>query len=159
MAQNDTGKGDAAANKAVMRRFYEEFWCNGNEAAVDTLVSKDVVDHQRPEGWPAGRDGIKQLVRVWREGFPDMRETIEDLIAEGDRVVGRFTIEATHTGHFLDIPPTGRRIRIAGIDIVRICDGQITDFWYAEDALGLYRQLGVEAPAAMPGVRNAGAPG
>src|SRR5690348_12229104 len=116
---------DPAANKALMRRFYEEFWCRGNEAAVDELVAADMVDHQRPEGWPSGRAGYKQLVRAWREGFPDMRETIGDLIAEGDRVVGRFTIDATHTGNFLGIPPTGRTIRISGIDIVRIRDGQI----------------------------------
>jgi len=141
-------------SKNVMRRFYEEFWCRGNEDAVDELVSEDVVDHQRPDGWPEGREGIKMLVRVWREGFPDMRETIEDLIAEDDRVVGRFTIDATHTGTFLGIPPTGRRIRIGGIDIVRVRDGQIAEFWYAEDALGLYQQLGVDPPDAMPGVRS-----
>ena len=78
---------------------------------------------------------------------------IDDLIAEDDRVVGRFTIEATHTGNFLGIPPTGKRIRISGIDIVRIRDGQIVEHWYAEDALGLYRQLGVAPPRTMPGVR------
>ena len=145
---------EADANKAVMRRFYEEFWCRGNEAAVDELVAADMVDHQRPDGWPAGRAGYKQLVRAWREGFPDMRETIGDLIAEGDKVVGRFTIDATHTGNFLGIPPTGRKIRISGIDIVRIRDGQIVEHWYAEDALGLYQQLGVAPPPAMPGVRT-----
>ena len=143
-------------SKAVMRRFYEEFWCNGNEDAVDELVSEDVVDHQRPEGWPAGREGIRMLVRVWREGFPDMRETIEDMIAEDDKVVCRFTIDATNTVPFLGMPPTGRRIRISGIDIVRVRDGRICEFWYNEDALGLYQQLGIAPPDTMPGVRGAG---
>ncbi len=140
--------------RPARRRFDEEFRCRGNEAAVDELVAADMVDRRRPDGWPGGRAGYKQLVRAWREGFPDMRETIGDLIAEGDKVVGRFTIDATHTGNFLGIAPTGRRIRISGIDIVRIRNGQIVEHWYAEDALGLYQQLGVAPPPAMPGVRT-----
>lgn len=147
------------ANKALMRRWYEEFWCKGNEAAVDELVAPNFVDHQRPEGWPAGREGLKALVREWRTGFPDMRETVEDLLAEGDRVAGRFTLRGTHRGPFLGLAPTGKRIEITGMDIVRIRDGRIVEFWYNEDTLGLFRQLSLlPAGSPIPGVRRPAGP-
>ena len=144
------------ANKALMRRWFDEFWCKGNADAVDTMVDPNFIDHQRPEGWPGGREGLKALVREWRKGFSDMHETVEDLIADGDKVVGRFTLRGTHTGEFLGIPATGRRIEITGIDIVRIRDGRIVDFWYNEDTLGLFQQLGAFPPGlAVPGSRTA----
>ncbi len=129
-------------NKALMRRFYEEFWCRGNADAVDEFVAPSYVDHQLPEGWPQGREGLKQLVCEWRTGFPDMSETIDDLIAEGDRVVGRFVLTGTHEGPFRGIAPTGVKVRVTGIDIVRIADGRICEWWYSEDTLGLLQQLG-----------------
>ena len=130
------------ANKALMRRFYEEFWCRGNAEAVDELVTPDFVDHQLPRGWPAGPEGLKRLVREWRTGFPDMHEDVEDLIAEGDRVAGRFVITGTHKGSFMGLAATGRSVRLTGIDIVRVRDGRIAEWWYSEDAMGLLRQLG-----------------
>jgi predicted ester cyclase len=72
-----------------------------------------------------------------------MIEEIDDLIAEGDKVVGRFTFRGTHTGTFLGIAPTGRKVSMTGIDVVRIRDGKITEFWYAEQLHDLLRQLGV----------------
>ena len=137
------------ANKALMRRFYEEFWCKGNPEAVDELVSPAYVDHQLPDGWPKGPDGLKMLVREWRTGFPDMSETIDDMIAEGDRVVGRFTLTGTHRGPFFGIEPTGTRLEITGIDIVRFEDGRIAEWWYNEDTLGILRQLG-QLPDDLP---------
>lgn len=133
-------------NKSLMRRFYEEFWCKGNADAVDELAAPDFVDHQLPAGWPQGRDGLKKLVREWRTGFPDMHETIEDLIAEGDRVTGRFILTGTHQGPFLGIDPTGEQVRLSGIDIVRMEDGRIAEWWYSEDTMGLLRQLGQLPP-------------
>ena len=94
-------------NKALMLRFYEEFWCKGNADAVDELVAPDFVDHQLPSGWQPGPEGLKQLVREWRTGFPDMWETVEDLIAEGDRVVGRF-IPDRHPGRSVLRPRADR---------------------------------------------------
>jgi steroid delta-isomerase-like uncharacterized protein len=140
-----------AENKALMRRFYEEFWCKGNAAAVDELVAPDFIDHQLPAGWSEGPAGLKQLVREWRVGFPDMSETIEDLIAQGDKVVGRFVLTGTHQGPFLGIAPTGKRIRVTGIDIVRFQNGRITDLWYNEDTFGLYEQLGVSPDSGESG--------
>jgi len=133
-------------NKEIMRRFYEEFWCKSNVDAVDELVDPDFVDHQWPADWPQGLEGLKMLIRNLRKAFPDMHETVEDIIAEGDKVVGRFTLHGTHNGEFLGIPPTGKRVKMDGIDILRIKNGKIVEFWYKEDTLGLFGQLGVFPP-------------
>lgn len=134
------------ANKALARRFYEEFWCKGNADAADELVAADIAHGQVPPGWPAGREGFKEVVRLWRRGFPDMHEDIEFLIAEDDRVVGGFRLTGTHLGSFYDLAPTGRRVDVHGIDVLRIAQGRITEWVYQEDALGLFQQLG-----RMPG--------
>jgi steroid delta-isomerase-like uncharacterized protein len=129
------------ANKDVLRRFYAEFWNAGNVDAVDALVADDYVDHQPVPDMPAGKAGFAELIRLWHTGFPDITETVEDLIAEGDRVVGRFTFRGTHTGEFMGIAPTGRKVSMTGIDIVRVEDGRIAEFWYAEQLHDLLRQL------------------
>ncbi|MGE3231769.1 MAG: ester cyclase [Hyphomicrobium sp.] len=134
------------ANKALARRFYEEFWCKGNAEAADALVAEDVIQPQLPPGWPIGREGFKQVVRLWRRGFPDMHEDIELLVAEGDWVIGRFRLTGTHRGPFYDLEPTGRRVDIHGIDALRIVDGRVVEWIYQEDTLGLFQQLG-----RMPG--------
>lgn len=130
------------ANKALARRFYEEFWCKGNADAADELVAADIEHGQVPLGWPKGREGFKEVVRLWRRGFPDMHEDIEWLIAEGDWVVGRFRLTGTHRGPFYDLAPTGRRVDVHGIDAVRFRDGKIVEWVYQEDTLGLFHQLG-----------------
>lgn len=138
------------ANKALMRRFYDEFWCKGNPDAVDELVAPGFTDHQLPPGMQPGPEGLKQLVREWRTGFPDMHEEVDMIFAEGDLVSGRFVLTGTHLGPFFGIAPTGRKVKITGIDIVRIRDGRITDFWYSEDQLSLLRQLGQIPNEPMP---------
>jgi steroid delta-isomerase-like uncharacterized protein len=128
-------------NKDILRRFYDEFWNAGNADAIEELVADDFVDHQAEPGMPTGKAGFADLIRLWHTGFPDMSETVEDLIAEGDRVVGRFTFRGTHTGEFMGIAPTGRQVSMTGIDIVRIRDGKIAEFWYAEQLHDMLRQL------------------
>ena len=143
----------AAENRRVARRFYEEFWCRGNADAADTLVAADLIHDQLPDGWPSGREGFKQLVRTWRAAFPDMHEEVLLMVAEGDWVVSRFRLSGTHRGMFYGVPPTGRRVAIEGVDFLRITDGQIAEWIYSEDALGLFRQLGAMPPdiAAVAG--------
>jgi steroid delta-isomerase-like uncharacterized protein len=152
MSSSDT---KVEANKAVMRRFYEEFWNKGNEAAADEIVAEDIRHDQLPPDWPAGRQGFKQLVRALRRGFPDMAEEVELIIGEGDWVAGRFRLTGTHRGEFYGIAPTGRRVDIQGLDLMRIDDGKIVEWVYHEDTLGLFRQLGVAPPKAVAGVESA----
>ena len=86
---------------------------------------------------------MKQLWTAQRAAFADLRVTIEDLVAEGDKVVKRFTLRGTHTGAFEGLPPTGKQIMLDGITIVRLADGKIQEIWEAYDMLGVLQQLGV----------------
>ena len=126
----------------MLRRFYEELWSQGDLETISELVADDFVDHYPLPGAPPGREGVAALINTWRTAFPDMRETCEDLIAEGDKVVGRFTIRGTHSGGFMGVPPTGQRVTMSGIDIVRVAGGKIAEFWYGEHLLELMQQLG-----------------
>lgn len=129
-------------NKALLRRFYEELWSQGDLETISELVADDFVDHYPLPGAPPGREGVAALINTWRTAFPDMRETCEDLIAEGDKVVGRFTIRGTHSGGFMGVPPTGQCVTMSGIDIVRVAGGKIAEFWYGEHLVELMQQLG-----------------
>jgi steroid delta-isomerase-like uncharacterized protein len=133
--------------KELLRRFYEEVFNQGNLAVVDSLVAPDVVDHDLPAGMPGGSEGAKLLFAGFRQAFPDLHLTVEDVIVEGNRAVARGTMTGTHRGTFLGVPPTGRRFSIHWIDVYRIEGGLIRETWHLEDFLGMLVQLGaVPAP-------------
>ncbi len=128
-------------NKAVVRQFVEEVFEKGELGAVDELVAKDFVAHT----WPStgdGRGDLKRAMERVSKGLTDAEFTIEDLIAEGDRVVARLTAGATQTGEFMGMSPTGKRYSIAEIHIFRIRDGLIVEHWHQFDQLGMMHQLG-----------------
>ncbi len=129
-------------SKAVYRSWIEEVWNRGNLAAADDLVATDCLDHNPLPGFPPGRAGLNQLATMVRTGHSDVHFTLEDLIAEGDKVVGRWTMQGTHDGPFLGVPPSGRPVTLSGIDIVRVAAGKIVEIWHLEDALGHMRQIG-----------------
>jgi len=133
-------------NKTIMRRALKEVVNKGNLDLIDELVSPDFVDHTPFPGLPPGREGIRQTIGMLREAFPDLQITIEDLIAEGDKVVSRQTLRGTHQGEFMGIPPTGKQVTWTGILIFRIADGKIVDQWIEQDQLGLMQQLGLVPP-------------
>ncbi len=98
-------------NKAIARRMYEEIHNKGNLAAADGLVTADFVDHNSPEpGLPAGPEGIKQTFSMFLTAFPDFNTTVEDMVAEGDKVVARLTMRGTHKSELMGIAPTGRQV-------------------------------------------------
>ena len=132
-------------NKALLRRLFEEVWNQGNLGTVDELLATDYVLND-PGQMVRGPEGFKAYVSAFRAAFPDMKATIEDQIAGDDRVAMRFTVQATHTGEFQGIPPTGKQVIMSGIDIQRIVDGKIVENWVNLDALGLLQQLGVFPP-------------
>jgi steroid delta-isomerase-like uncharacterized protein len=135
-----------ADNKAVIRRSHEEVWSKGNLAVVDELYAPNFVCHLvvGPE-W-RGPEGVKQGVARHRRSFPDWNEHVEDIIAEGDKVVTRFTSSGTHKGELAGIAPTGKQVKISEIAIYRIADGKIVEQWGIPDLQGMQRQLGVVFP-------------
>jgi steroid delta-isomerase-like uncharacterized protein len=131
-------------NKAIARRFFEEVWNNGNLAVADELLAPNIIFHLpgEPEEVIGDRESYKQVVRRNRTAFPDLQEEIEDMIAEGDRVVTRWLWRGTHQGEWHGHAPTGKTFTYGGITILRIADGKIVEDWFYSDLLGLQQQLG-----------------
>lgn len=133
----------ADQNKTIARRFFEDAFSNGHLEVLDELLAPDYVDHDSPPGTPPGPDGIRYLLSAFRNAFPDVRFTIEDQLAEGDKVVTRYTFRGTHQGELFGIPPTGRQVAFPGISIYRIENGRMQEAWVNYDAMGMMQQLGV----------------
>jgi steroid delta-isomerase-like uncharacterized protein len=143
--------GSTEANKTMVRQAMDEMFTQGNLAAVDKYVAADYVEHQPMPGAPAGREGLKQTITILRRAFPDARFNVEDVIAEGDKVVVRSTITGTHKGDYMGIAATGKPFTMTAIDILRVQNGKAVEHWGNEDDLGLLVQLGavtLPAPAA-----------
>ena len=136
-------------NKAIVRRFAEEVVAGGALDKIPELFAPGFVAHDpaNPERL-GGVEGARAFVAMLHGGLSDLRYVIEDLIGEGDRVVYRWSLRGTHTGPFMGVPPTGKSLELAGIDIFRLLDGKIIESWVVADASGLLRQLGAGAPAA-----------
>lgn len=130
-------------NKAKIRYYFEEVWNKGNLAAVDEVVDANLVDHNAPPGLPPGREGHKLFVQAFRTAFPDLNFTIEDLLADGDKVIARFTSRGTHHGDLMGIPPTGKQITVTGISIDRFEGDKYVESWMEFDQLAMMQQLGV----------------
>jgi predicted ester cyclase len=129
-------------NKALVRRFVDEVQSKGNTDLIDEICSAEFVNHSTPPGLPPDREGIKIVTAMFRAAFPDSYFTVEDMMAEGDKVATRKTFHGTHEGEFMGIPPTGRRVSMGLIDIVRIVDGRVVEHWSMGDNLGMMQQLG-----------------
>lgn len=127
-------------NKAIARRWHEGWWKEGGQAILDELLTPNTT--WRGGGGP---NEIRELVQAFHEGASDMKLTIDDLIAEGDKVVARWTIRLKHTGNLLGYPPTGKEISYTGITIQRIENGKIIDDWYEVDGRELEKQLAGKA--------------
>jgi steroid delta-isomerase-like uncharacterized protein len=131
------------ANKATLRRLWEEIFNGGNVALIDELVASDYFNHDPIPGESPGSEGLKQFVLYLRSAFPDIHFDIEHLVAEDDKVVTRWQATATHRGEFMGIPPTAITSNLNGMAIHRIENGRIVEGWNNWDALGLLTQLGV----------------
>jgi predicted ester cyclase len=136
-------------NKAIYRRFIEEVWNQGNVDVADELLAADATAPSAPQ-LPPGPDGVKAVVRLFRNAFPDFYMTIEDIISEGDKVAARFIEGGTHRGQFMAAAPTDREVVFTEIAIVRLVDGRIAESRWEVDMLGLYQQLGLIPPQAIP---------
>jgi steroid delta-isomerase-like uncharacterized protein len=129
-------------NKATARAVFE-VWETGELDRLDALVAPDVVHHDPYDPHAAeGLEGMKLTIATNRRAFPDLRLTVEDQVAEGDRVVTRWTSTLTHRGDLFGMAPTGRTAEVAGITVDRFEDGRIVEAWRSMDTLGLLRGIG-----------------
>lgn len=127
-------------NKAVARRYLEEVLSKGNLAVVDELVATNYVGHSTTAPEVKGPEGLKQRATQLRTAFPDIQFTIDDMVAEGDKVATRTTFHGTHKGEYRGVAPTGKAVTVTGIGILRIANGKIQEGWLNTD---LMHQLGV----------------
>jgi steroid delta-isomerase-like uncharacterized protein len=133
-----------AQNKALANRMVEEFFNQRDLTVADDILAADMVEHEElPPGMPVGREGTKAMFTMMYTAFPDFQATVENLIAEDDRVVVHMLWTGTHQGEFMGIPPTGRRMSINVIDILRVADGKFVEHWGVSDMMDLMQQLGV----------------
>jgi len=143
MAAND--------NKAVVRRFYQEVLNERKLDVLDQIAAEDYVEHDPFPGQGNGRADLKARVASLHQAFNPLRFNVEDVIAEGDKVVVRWTNSGTDRGGFMGIPPTGREFGIAGIDIYVVRDGRLAEHWHVVDMLGHMQQLGLlPTPSGAP---------
>jgi steroid delta-isomerase-like uncharacterized protein len=138
----------AEANKAIIRRYRQAHEQN-DMAALDEIVAADLISHSHLPNVPAGREGGKMVHQGSLAAFPDGQTTTDDLIAEGDKVVERFTFAGTQKGDFMGIPASGKRVTVTGMSVFRIANGKIVEHWGENDGLGLLMQVGaMPAPGA-----------
>jgi steroid delta-isomerase-like uncharacterized protein len=136
-------------NKATARRWSEDLWGRGTLAVADEIIAADYVRHDAGDPFPArGPEDVKRIVTMLRRMLPDLRIQIDEMIAEGDMVVSRYTATATDTIGYMGMAPTGKTIRTSAMQMFRFRNGKIVESWAVRDDLGTLRQLG-HAPA-MP---------
>jgi len=135
-------------NKALVRQLIEEILNRGNISLVDELFAPDFVEREElPPGMPRDREGFAMLIPMMFNAFPDFKATIEDMIAEGDKVVLRMTWRGTQKGEWMGMPPSGKSMSIGVIDIFRIVGGKFVEHWGLTDSMAMMQQLGA-MPAA-----------
>jgi len=131
-------------NKNAVRRLFEEVWNKGYVPVADELFASTYTHHDSSTpDVGRGPESEKKRVSLYRNAFPDLRLTIEDLIAEGETVMARWSCRGTHRGDLNGIAPTGKQFTISGVSIARFASGKMVEGWVNWDALGLMQQLGV----------------
>ena len=127
----------------LVHRWFDEVWNHGHEETIDGLLTSDALAHGLGEGADTrGPAGFKVFWRNMRTALPDINIRIEDTIVNGDKAVVRLALEGTHLGEGLGLPPSGRRVSLAGIVILRMAGGRIAEAWNSWDQLGLLQQIG-----------------
>jgi steroid delta-isomerase-like uncharacterized protein len=140
-------------NSALVRRFIEEIFNQGNLAVAGEILSPDYMHHDpTTKEFGSGIEGFKQMITLYRQAF-DLQIILEDQVAAGDKVADRWTGHGTHQGAFLGLAPSGKKISATGISIHRIAEGRIAETWNNYDALGIFQQLGI---IPQPGTSGAG---
>lgn len=135
----------AEENKRLIRRYYDELWNQWKLDVAGEIIDPEIAFRGSLNRTTRGREGFKRYVRLVRAAFPDFRNTVEDLVAEGNKVVARLTYRGTHQGRLFGLAPTGKRVTYTGLALFRIAGGKIVEGWVNGDTLGLLQQLGAVA--------------
>jgi steroid delta-isomerase-like uncharacterized protein len=130
-------------NKALMRNYIEEAWNKGNLDFIDKNFSSDYVSHGTFPGQPTSRDDVKSVINTIRNTIPDLHITIEDMLAEGDKVASRWVTKGTHKGDLMGAKPTGNKISVSETAVFRVKDGKVVEGWANRDDLGFLQQIGL----------------
>jgi steroid delta-isomerase-like uncharacterized protein len=139
-------------NKTTMRQYLGVFE-EGNIDLLDEMLAPDYVNHTpATPDLPTGPEGVEGVVSMFRGGMPDLRVVVEDMIAEGDKVATRYTLEGTHEGELFGVLSTGRRLSIKSITVERVSDGKIREHWRVTDSLDMMQQVGVVPEPGREGV-------
>jgi predicted ester cyclase len=150
----------AEENKALIRRYFEEIDAAAREkrdaSVLDEFLAPDFVDHDPSPGFAPDSEGLKRAHEHFLAATPDGYHIVEDMIAEGDKVMTRVSAYGTQTGELFGIPPTGKHVRATGIAIHRIANGKIVEHWSEVDNLGVMQQLGVVPPPGVPPPEQSG---
>jgi len=128
--------------KAMAQQWYSEVMNEGNEDLIDELCAENFVDHDPLPGTGPDRQGIHDFVKLVRSAFPDLQTTVDEIIAEGDRIAVRSTFRGTHEGDFMGIPGTGKKVEVSNYDFVRFENDQAAEHWGTIDSAALMEQLG-----------------
>jgi len=134
--------------KSPIRLIFDEAFTQGNLAVVDEVLTPSHFAHNAIGGIPNGPNGLKLLIAMFRNAFPDLHCTVEDEIHEGDKFSARWTLNGTHQGLFLGNPPTGKRVSIPGLIFGRTMDGKVDEDWTLIDLMGMLQQLGLVPPSS-----------
>lgn len=134
-----------AQNKQICKRFFDELHDKGNFDIIDELVHPNVISHDPFPGQPKGSEGVRSTMKIFRTAFPDLKLIHNDMIAEDDRVMIKFTATGTHQAEFMNIPATGNKIAYEEVVILRLKNGKITEHWAVADAMALLQQLGIKS--------------
>jgi steroid delta-isomerase-like uncharacterized protein len=136
-------------NKTIVRRFYDELLNQENKAVIDEIFDDEVMIYDPFTGVTKGADSFRQLINIFDTAFPGHRVMVQQVVAEGDFVSVLHTHLATHTGPFMGLPGTGKEIKVEGIELFRLRNGRIVEFWRKDDNVSLLIQLGIMPPPAM----------
>lgn len=131
-------------NAALIRRWFEEAWNQGNDAAIDEIIAPDCVIHGMagPDGRePVGAAAFRPLLQATRAAFPDIHIRVDDAISDADTIAARCTVFGTHLGEWMGVPPTGRKVEITGMTFGTVKDGQLVEGWNNFDFASLYQQV------------------
>jgi steroid delta-isomerase-like uncharacterized protein len=133
---------DASAHKTIVRGLFDEVMNRGRLGLLDDWIAEDFLEHNPVPGQGPGREGARHRIATLRAAFPDLRFGVEEIVCENEVVAVRYRWEGTHSGAFLGIPPTGRRVAVRGMDFWRFKNGRVCEHWDAMDELSMLTQLG-----------------